>query len=789
MAEQEKIFSIKIDGVDDAIQELNDVEVALGKNKKRKKELLKIQQTENGLNAKQQKELRSLNKTIQQQTYEKGILNRRVKQGVKEINSEADSIDRLQSRVSRLTKEWSSLSGAERENTERGKALSAEIKSTNEKIREQKEGVGDNTSSIGNYENAINSALEANGLNNNVISRSIARYSTAKQSLVQLKDSLKENNKSTVSNTVSTNTNTVSKEGNIASSNQLTIAEKARAVATKASTIAVNLGSKSLKLFKIALISTGVGALVVALGALITYFTQTKQGVEAVNRITTALGATFQVIIDRFSTFGNAILKFFSGDIKGSAEEFKKSVEGIGEEIKKETTAAYGSEKALQALEDRNRKFIVTKERINAQIKEARRLSKDENIDIEERIKQVERARQLQKKISDEEVEIAEERSRLNKIQVEQGESLEEELNAQAELEAEVFRKKSQQASDLKTLLELENTLRNKQEAEQKKQVADRIKREKDLIKFREENLKQFSQYADSIIAKSKEAEKAIEEDILDDIDLSIAADTTEAEEWVNSWKDAQSLVKDVLDQEDFFAGLEEKQRRLDEARDKNLLSEEQYKDASIKIEEEKNKTILDITSNVLGQAADVFEEKTVAFKVLASAEALINTYLSATEAYAALAGIPVVGPALASIAAGTAIATGLANVAKINNVKFSRGGLIEGDLHENGGVPFTVNGKSGFEAEGGEVIINRKSAAMFPDELSAINEAGGGIAFANGGNIPKVNKSVSQKVELSDSSINAIVSGINDKKVINDPAETIRLGEEERNIQQTGDF
>lgn len=52
--------------------------------------------------------------------------------------------------------------------------------------------------------------------------------------------------------------------------------------------------------------------------------------------------------------------------------------------------------------------------------------------------------------------------------------------------------------------------------------------------------------------------------------------------------------------------------------------------------------------------------------KVAAIAEANINTYRAATAAYAAMAGIPVVGPSLGVAAASAAIAAGLANVAAI---------------------------------------------------------------------------------------------------------------------------
>lgn len=58
------------------------------------------------------------------------------------------------------------------------------------------------------------------------------------------------------------------------------------------------------------------------------------------------------------------------------------------------------------------------------------------------------------------------------------------------------------------------------------------------------------------------------------------------------------------------------------------------------------------------------------AFKAISIAQTMIKTYESATAAYAAMAGIPIVGPALGAAAAASAIWAGLANVAKIANME-----------------------------------------------------------------------------------------------------------------------
>ena len=54
-------------------------------------------------------------------------------------------------------------------------------------------------------------------------------------------------------------------------------------------------------------------------------------------------------------------------------------------------------------------------------------------------------------------------------------------------------------------------------------------------------------------------------------------------------------------------------------------------------------------------------------YKAIASAQAMVQAFLSANEAYASMASIPYVGPALGAVAAAAAIASGMAQVRAIN--------------------------------------------------------------------------------------------------------------------------
>ena len=83
----------------------------------------------------------------------------------------------------------------------------------------------------------------------------------------------------------------------------------------------------------------------------------------------------------------------------------------------------------------------------------------------------------------------------------------------------------------------------------------------------------------------------------------------------------------------------------------------------------------LNATANTLGQVADLFGRQTAAGKAAAIAEATIQTFVSAQKAYTSTIGIPVVGPVLAPINAGLAIAAGIKNIKAITAVQTPDGG------------------------------------------------------------------------------------------------------------------
>ena len=94
---------------------------------------------------------------------------------------------------------------------------------------------------------------------------------------------------------------------------------------------------------------------------------------------------------------------------------------------------------------------------------------------------------------------------------------------------------------------------------------------------------------------------------------------------------------------------------------------------------QESIKARLDLASKVAGSMATIWGEESKVGKGFATAQALIDTYSAANSAYSAMAGIPVVGPALGAAAAAAAIAAGIANVKKIWEVDESGASGVSG--------------------------------------------------------------------------------------------------------------
>lgn len=96
---------------------------------------------------------------------------------------------------------------------------------------------------------------------------------------------------------------------------------------------------------------------------------------------------------------------------------------------------------------------------------------------------------------------------------------------------------------------------------------------------------------------------------------------------------------------------------------------------------------------------------------------------------------------------------------------QFANGGMVNGNSHANGGVKFNVGGTVA-ELEGGEAVINKRSTAMFRNQLSDMNVAGGGKKFADGGLVLGALAKAQTRSLLTEDDIVGIASALSAQQV-----------------------
>ena len=194
-------------------------------------------------------------------------------------------------------------------------------------------------------------------------------------------------------------------------------------------------GAKTLfTVIKAGIVSTGIGALVIAFTSLATYLTKTKKGAEFLEVAFAGVGAAISVIVDRVSKFGGAIVKLFQGNVKGALIDVKGAFTGIGTEIANDTKNAIALKQAFIALRDSERDLNVETAQRRAEIEALKLIAEDVSKSEEERLAAAEEAFKIENDLLDKRVANAEEALRLQQEEMDLGENMQEDLDKEAEL-------------------------------------------------------------------------------------------------------------------------------------------------------------------------------------------------------------------------------------------------------------------------------------------------------------------------------------------------------------------
>jgi len=250
------------------------------------------------------------------------------------------------------------------------------------------------------------------------------------------------------------------------------------------------------------LISTGIGALLVAFGSLVTFFTKTQRGADKLKIAIAGVSAAFNVIRDRISTVGEAISLVFSGKFSEAADKLKGSFKGITDEIKEEIKVMTNLEKRQQALRDAEIQFTVQRAATRKEIEKARLLAEDETKSQEERIDALQKALDLETKTTNQELELARERVRIQEEQMKVSENLVEDEKKLADFRADVLAKETKSLRLQKRVKTEINELQREIDAEQEALRKEKEKKEEEARKKKEAADKKAAKEAEKLAKK-----------------------------------------------------------------------------------------------------------------------------------------------------------------------------------------------------------------------------------------------------------------------------------------------
>lgn len=314
------------------------------------------------------------------------LLNQEIRNNNKSIEDQEGSLQSMRAELSQLNKVYVNLSQIERESA-KGRDLQKKIKTLNDEIKVTEQGLGDFRRSVGGYEEAIKVAANETGI--------FSKVNSSLKSVITPFQPLYKKVRQEVGLL------TVDYKLNSAATTQMSGAQKAAAVSS-------NLLSAGLKILKIALISTGIGAIVVVLGSLVAYLTKTQKGTEFLSNAMAGLGAAINVIIDRVAKFGGALVKVFSGDFKGAAQDMKATFAGIGDELQREIKLAYELNDISQQLEKQEVMLNMQRSASRKEIERLKMISDDTTKSAKERIAAAKQASEMEQADMKQQIELGE---------------------------------------------------------------------------------------------------------------------------------------------------------------------------------------------------------------------------------------------------------------------------------------------------------------------------------------------------------------------------------------------
>jgi hypothetical protein len=504
----------------------------------------------------------------------------------------------------------------------------------------------------------------------------------------------------------------------------------------------INILSIGFKTLRMAIISTGIGALVVALTSVVLFFTQTKRGAELLGQATAGLGAIFSVLTNTLSKLGEYLVKAFqdpqktlkdlgkflvnnitnrltaiydqaiavkdvlvaaftldwdglkkgaedlgtaivqagTGLDKGQQKALADSFKDVGEQMLFAAQQAVALKKAEQDLEDATRDLNVERSAANLQISKYRLLSQDVTNSFEDRIEASKKANQLELDLAAKELKNAEEKVRILSEQHELKKEDKELTNQLAEAQIELNGVQNSSYKLQRTLVEEVNDIKKERDAEYTAFAKAQLdKRNKD----REDFAKLEEEREKALIEKQKEllAEVQTVRDFLESKRVQTEQEQIKAK--------YARLIEQANGETKLLQDLEmQRQSELSAIKLKALQDEQTQakaiKDKELADEEQLNTSKINLAFTVADSLLSIADSiagnsEANARKLFAVNKALsIASAIQNTYTGATKAIATYPGPT-GVVMAATTIASGLASVVKIATTKFGGGGSASG--------------------------------------------------------------------------------------------------------------
>ena len=217
-----------------------------------------------------------------------------------------------------------------------------------------------------------------------------------------------------------------------------------------------------MKVVKMALISSGIGALVVALGSLAAYFTKSGEGADKLAVALAKIRSVIDNVIDRAAVLGKGLLQIVTGKFKEGWETMRGAIKGLGDEIKEDWKAAGDLARREDELYDKETALITSLEERRRKVAELRLQAKEEKEDAAKAMTLLGQAMEIEKSMTADQVSIEKERLAImkEKLALAAKDPTDEQLREIAEQQARVDSVLAEGADSLRAMQREYGTLK-----------------------------------------------------------------------------------------------------------------------------------------------------------------------------------------------------------------------------------------------------------------------------------------------------------------------------------------